>query len=244
MSFLSGIFKTQAAPVLPLPAVNATPKSAPPALVQPAGKTRVLGVDVYHGDPLIDWVKAKATGCQWMYAKASEHGIDSLLQKHTDSAKAAGVLTAAYHFFHANVDGKAQADLYLKATSGLRFNLPAILDWEQGSIDGQSREKQILEAQKWLDAVEAATGRVPWIYMGAALAASLKLPDIFGRYRLIVAHYGIMQNQLKCPTPWASLTGWQFSDAFSMPGVAVGHHIDANYFLGTYNDLLALSVPA
>ncbi|CAK0739625.1 lysozyme [Azospirillaceae bacterium] len=104
--------------------------------IKPQGK--VLGIDVSHYEPPLDWKKAFGGGVRWMYTKASE-GLshkDILLHKHCDDAKAAGVYTGAYHFFHASQPGEPQAEHYLKTVEGMKFDLPHCLDWESRALTG------------------------------------------------------------------------------------------------------------
>lgn len=199
----------------------------------------IQGIDVSHFEPPIDWVKAKSVGIEWCYAKASQgiSFVDETCGAHTGAARAAGVLTAAYHFFMANLDGAVQAGLFLSAVKGMTFDLPFILDWEQGSVQGQSPQAQINEAMKILDQMETASGKIPWIYMGASLAENLKLPPIFARYPLIIARYD--RDMGPVPPPWSSITAWQYTDSASLLGVSEGHTVDSNWFLGSQADLQA-----
>ncbi len=203
----------------------------------------VLGVDVSHYEPAIDWHKAEAGGVQWMYAKASEGvgHIDSMLKSHCSAASAAGIFTGAYHFFHASMDGDEQARLYLRTVQGMDLKLPHCLDWEEGSADGEPRLFQQAEAYKWLSAVEKATGKTPVIYGGESFLRGLQLPSLFARYPLWVAHYGVREIDVHTPTPWPKFTMWQYTDAETIPGLAHGHHVDASYFNGTLQDLKAFA---
>ncbi len=187
---------------------------------------KVLGIDVSHYEPPVDWAKAKAGGVVKMYTKASEGlgHIDVYLHKHADAAKAAGVQTGAYHFFHAGMDGVDQAKIYLKAIEGMSFELPHCLDWEGSSGDGRK------DAKKWLDYVEAATGRLPIIYGGESHFRELALDESFARYPLWMAHYATTEAKLRIPGPWKKLYGWQYTDAETVPGLSSGHHVDANWF--------------
>lgn len=203
----------------------------------------ILGIDTSHYSQQVDWAKAKAGGVQWMYSKASQGSefVDQSLGLHTSGAKAAGILTTAYHFFMANVDGDEQWNVFARTIQGKKFDLPHVLDWEAGSIQGMSPAHQILQAKRWLAASQKYTGKVPWIYMGEDLALSLKLPSEFGAYPLISARYGVKVEQLRIPSPWTKLTAWQYSESAIIPGIKSGHTTDANYFLGSMSDLLAFA---
>ena len=204
----------------------------------PSGK-KTLGIDVSHYEPILDYVKAKAGGVEWMYTKATEGTghIDITLRKHVAAAKPAGLLTGAYHFMHASMDGELQAKIFLSTISGLVLDLPPCLDWESSSGDGLPALKQKVVALQWLDAVEKATGRIPMIYGGEAHLREMNLGDNFARYPLWLAHYGVKEDRLKIPAPWARYTAWQYTDAETVPGLAPGHHVDANWFNGSVEEL-------
>lgn len=203
----------------------------------------ILGLDSSHYTKKIDWVTAKEKGgVQWMYTKGSEgkdmfDHSDGVLAK---AAQQAGVLASFYHFMHANVDGKSQLDMFLESIDGLKFDLPHVLDWEEGSVNGQPKQKQIDVAQVILDGMEKSCGKPPWIYMGRSLAISLSLPSSFSRYPIIVARYGVTEPENDHIPPWAKILACQYSESAIIPGVQGG--VDADIFYGTMGDLLALKV--
>lgn len=224
-NFFSKLFAK--APEAPVPVEPPKPDPKPPITLL----NKQLCIDVSHYEPPVDWVKAKAGGVGLMYAKATEHQTDSLLRAHVSSAHAAGVRCGAYHFFHPNESGRAQALRYLKAVEGLPLTLPHCLDWE--SSNGLSSGDQQREALAWLETVEQETRQTPIIYGGESFLHDLKLPPKFARYHLWMAHYGVNESRLKIPAPWTKLYGWQYTDAEGVPrvyGLAPGHHVDASWF--------------
>lgn len=221
-----------------VPISNVVPIKLP---ANPLGK--VLGIDVSHYEPALSWEKAKASGVLWMLTKASEGTghTDQMLHEHCQAASLAGVLTGSYHFFHASQDGAVQALRYLRAIEGMQFDLPPCLDWESSSADGQPSGIQQREALKWLDIVEKKIGRVPIIYGGESFLRDLKLPGLFARYPLWLAHYGVPENRLHVPAPWKQYWAWQYTDSESVAGLAPGHHVDANWFNGSIEQLKAFA---
>lgn len=211
--------------------------------IKPQTSSRLLGIDVSHYEPPVNWEKARAGGVKFMYTKATEGAghIDKYLRVHADAAKSAGVLNGAYHFFHASIDGLKQAELYLQTVAGMSLDLPHCLDWEGSSGDGLPANAQKLEAKKWLDRVEKATGRVPMIYGGESHLREMGLGPEFERYPLWLAHYGVRESQLRLPQPWKKFTIWQYTDKESVAGLAAGHHVDANWFNGSLDDLRRLA---
>lgn len=225
------------ADIIPIkPIENVSPIELKPVIA------KILGIDVSHFEPALDWNKAKSGGVKFMYTKATEGvaHLDSMLKAHISSARSAGVLAGAYHFFHASMDAKAQASFYLKSIEGMIFDLPHCLDWESGSADGVASAVQKMKARTWLDIVEKATGKVPVIYGGESFLRELVLDSNFARYPLWLAHYGVSEDKIHIPKPWSKYTIWQWTDAGVVPGLAGGRHVDCNYFQGSLIELQSL----
>lgn len=222
-------------PQLPLP-----PELKKPDSSELDGPGRILGIDVSHYEPSIDFALAKTSGVGWMFAKATEGTkfVDALLKQHATNAKTVGIAVGAYHFFRANFSGIDQANFFLQTcnATGLNFDL-LCLDWEQGSGDGVNVNIQKNEALAFLKRIEEATKKTPIIYGGEAFLRDLGLSSDFKRYPLWLAHYGVTEAKLKVPAPWTDWTMWQFTDAGLVKGLAAGHHVDCNYFKGTLADL-------
>ena len=111
-----------------------------------AAGTTVPGIDVSHWDGAIVWSQVAGAGIKWGYAKATEstNYTDPTFATNWSGMKANGVFRGAYHFFHPNLDGKAQADYFLGVVGTLApGDLPPMLDWEvsSGATGGCSRSR-------------------------------------------------------------------------------------------------------
>lgn len=203
----------------------------------------IQGIDLSHFEPALNWKAAKSSGVEWSYTKASDgrEFLDWSREMHTSGARAAGVINGCYHFFRANIDAATQSSLFLGAVKGMHLDLPYILDWEEESVQGQSHSTQISRAMTILQVMENSSKRIPMIYMGLGLAKELNLPEVFAKYPLIVAKY----SSILCPppVPWKSMCAWQYTDSAHVPGVAQGHTVDSNWFLGSMEELKALATP-
>lgn len=200
----------------------------------------ILVLDTSHFSHPINWAEAKAAGVVAMYTKISQGlgFVDPTGHSHVDAAQAQGVLASGYHFLNCVQDGKEQAEFYLKCVAGKKFDFPHVLDWEDGSVNGASSQRQIACAQDWLDTVEAATGKQPIIYSGASFMSEIKLPASFAKYHVILARYGAHPGSV---APWGTnILGWQFSESYKCAGLAPGSTVDANYFYITAEELKAL----
>ena len=179
------------------------------------------GIDVSSYQATIDWAEVKDGGVQFAIAKATE-GVtvqDSSFAANWAGMKSNGVIRGAYHFFHPQDDGAAQADDYLDmvGTLGEPGDLPPLLDFEYTDTlpDGGaflSNAQVIAEAQKFIDEIKARTGLETIIYTYPYYWESLGSPAQFAQYPLWLANYtGATSN---CPTalpPWTGWAIWQWA---------------------------------
>jgi lysozyme len=218
-----------------IPVIPARPSNAANLKVCP-GDNAELGVDVSGYDPGTSWPTLKSGGHSYAFIKASEGitYINPLFAGDWAAAKTAGVLRGAYHYFHADDDPVKQATTFLHTIGELGANdLPAVLDWE--SSDNQTIATQISRAKTWLQLVEAATGRIPIIYVSTSFFNELGNPQGFERYPLFLAEYGV--SCPKVPPPWSTWTFWQYSDQGSVTGIKTSD-VDHDLFNGTLAQLM------
>lgn len=224
---MSGVYPTSSTVPTPVIPIKPTPVSSQMNQII-IGKD--LEIDVSHYEPLPDYKAMMKEGkVKRVYVKATEHAVDSMLVQHVKAAQAAGFPVGAYHFMHASEAGLPQASRYLAAISSLKLELPHCLDWEGGSADGMSSPHQQQVAAEWIDYVERVTGSVVEIYTGESFMNELQVDHRFARNPLWLAHYQTVITRLHIPKPWVALQGWQFTDAYSVAGLATGHHVDASW---------------
>lgn len=210
-------------------------------------ENHLLGIDLSHFEPNVNWDEAKAAGVKWMYSKATDgrEFVDQTLGMHTGGAARAGIPTGAYHFFRGNVPTDVQVNLFLSTVRGKKFSLPYILDWEEAGFEGIHPSQMVSEIKTILvalkvemlkDPVRAADPllHTPWLYTGDEEAAWLNEAD-FGEYPMIIARY---PNPPSLPK-WCKLVAHQFTSGFSIAGLAEGHHCDADVFFGNDAQLKA-----
>lgn len=206
----------------------------------------VPGIDVSYWDSGIDWPKARATGQRFVIVKATEGETytDPTFDDNWLGAKPAGLLRGAYCFFHPNLDPKKQADRFISVVKAMNDNgeLAHALDLEV--TDGVSKDKIIARAKIWLDAVEQAFGRKPFIYSGVSfLQANFSElgggPPAWAKdYPLWLAWY---PNQYTpgmtplMPRGWFNWTIWQYGDKGEVNGINA--KVDLDVFNGTLDDL-------
>lgn len=182
----------------------------------------VLLADVSEWQPDI----ADTTYLRWSQAIV----IRALYGTRVDKAWYGGARREALHAggarfigIYAYITGEditAQARALISLLGKLRPGEKIIADIEEGTGSQQARWVT------WANAVNAALGDPPWDYSGLNFAAAHGLQPVTW-----VAAYGTRE-----PDPPHQL--WQFTDAFTVPGVGT---VDCSVFHGSIDDLAALA---
>jgi len=136
---------------------------------------------------------------------------------HAGGARFVGI----YAYIRADQDITAQAKALINLLGRLRPGEKLIADIEEG--DGSQQARWVT----WAKTVNAALGAPPWDYSGLNYAAAHGLQPVTW-----VAAYGTRE-----PGPPHQL--WQFTDAFTVPGLP--SPVDCSVFHGSIDDLAALA---
>ena len=196
--------------------VQSTAVVAPLNFVTVGPGARILGVDLSRWQSIgeaIDFNRMAAAGVAYAFIKGSD-GLaseDALAIPHVTAwapaAKAAGILVGYYHFARIPVtadpnviiaDAQAQAAQAAGRLAGLggydERTMPYVLDVE-GVNSSISDEMVTLWTFTWMDAMQAATGRVPIMYSYRSFLADRYLQDAatvekFRNYHLWLAQPG------------------------------------------------------
>jgi lysozyme len=200
--------------------------------------TTLTGVDVSHYEGSVDWTQVAASGRTFAIAKATE-GLstrDAQFNANWSGIKQAGMVRAAYHFFHPADDGAMQADAFLAEVGTFGpGDLPPMLDWEV--TDGVSNASNIQEAQKFIDEIMSRTGLQTVIYTYPGYWTSLGDPNQFANLPLWMANFGVSCPSI--PSAWQTWAIWQDSETGSVPGIS--GQCDTDVFNGTLDQLHALA---
>ena len=95
----------------------------------------IKGIDVSHWEPEIEWAKLASQGIYFAFIKATQANFpDPNFASHWAGAKQAGMLRGAYHFLDPRMDGKLQAETFLKTVKLEHGDLPPVLDLEELKI--------------------------------------------------------------------------------------------------------------
>lgn len=176
-------------------------------------------VDLSHHNTIPSSLEpAAGAGILGVVHKATEGSsmVDDKLEARRHLALDAGLLWGTYHFIRpGNVE--AQVANYLEAIAGVTDRRSLyVLDWEDRGVSAD-------DALAFLEAIEAATGRLPVLYTGFALkdaiaagAVSSSAINALTRYGLWLAQYG---PEPELPQGWSELWAWQYTDQGSVPGI-------------------------
>ena len=152
------------------------------------------------------------------------------------------MLRSAYHYFHPNTDGAAQARFFLETLHGDLGELAAALDWE--AADGIAPAQQIEAADSWFSVVDpayASYAAPPFAYSYSSYFSALNLPARYASRPLWLAGY-VPLAKLVIPPPWTKFDLWQNAgDAKtpSVPGISDDLAKDFDVFPGDADELVA-----
>jgi GH25 family lysozyme M1 (1,4-beta-N-acetylmuramidase) len=204
----------------------------------------VQGVDVskyQHDDGrAIDWAAVKRSGQAFAFLKATggSNRVDPWFTREWAAAGRAGMVRGAYHYADPSSNPEAQAALVVQTVGSTReaSNLGIVLDIEDDG--GLAPAALAAWAHRFLDAVEARTGRTPILYTYVYFwQHAMANNRSFGAYPLWLARYA---DQPPAPVAgWSQWTFWQHSSSYRVPGI-VGS-VDHNYLCCSAGTLTALA---
>ncbi len=197
-------------------------------------------VDLYHGDIVSDFNKARIAGILGVIHKASEGSRfqDTQYPLRRPRAQAAGMHWGAYHFLTADPI-EAQVEFFLEHAKPDDKTLVAV-DYEPASKPHVTPNIAML--WDFLTQLEQRLGRKAVIYSGSLLKETLgaKADPFISAHRLWLCEYAPHWN-LHPLTAWEKPWLWQYYDGTThtnfpkdVPGIpgAMGK-VDCNHYDGT-----------
>jgi lysozyme len=199
------------------------------------------GIDVSRHQGLkLDWRSIRNVDkVEYAFCKATEAQgyVDESFARNIAEARAAGVLTGSYHYFHAKRPADLQAENYFKVAGSLDLDLPPVLDFE--SLQGIPVNDAIHRADEFILLTEKLWRRPVLVYTYPSFWLQLQKPSLepLSRYKLSqicrrdlwIAHYGVANPNI--PWPWSSYKFWQY-DGDGGRRLAQGVDCDFNRFNG------------
>jgi lysozyme len=199
-------------------------------------------VDLFHGDDVMSFDEAAASGIWGIIHKATTGatGQDDKYLARRREATDAGLLWGAYHWgTHADV--RSQVDHFISVANPDSSTLVA-LDFERSGDNTMTLD----QAREFLQRVADKLGRKAVIYSGDLVKTKLgnRMDPFFGGHRLWLAHYNAHP---KVQESWSKYWLWQYTDntdglepntVAGIPGDDSGN-LDCNMFAGTREQLKA-----
>ncbi|MGF6882066.1 lysozyme [Nocardia sp. GAS34] len=202
----------------------------------------VTGPDVsswQHVDGrFINWFAVRGSGQSFAMLKATE-GLDYANPYFVQDSllmRAAGVARGTYHFARPALPPEPQAAFYAAAVLGQNgpLDLPPVLDLENSG--GLPPAALIDWTHRYLNTVQALTGRVPIVYTYPRFwRTAMANSNQFTRYPLWIADYS-GHPQPDVPGGWPTWTFWQTTDSARVPGIGGG--TDVNVYSGAQGDFV------
>ncbi|GAA5045773.1 glycoside hydrolase family 25 protein [Nocardia callitridis] len=210
------------------------------AATLPTASAEPRGPDVsswQHVDGrLIDWFAVKRSGHDFAMLKATEglNYVNPYFVPDSVLMRAAGVARGTYHYAHPETSPEAQAALYAATVLGQNgpLDLPPVLDLENSG--GLAPADLINWTHRYLNTVQALTGRVPIVYTYPVFwKTAMADSNEFTQYPLWIADYR-GNPQPEVPGGWSTWTFWQTTDAGRVDGI--GGATDVNLYSGAQGD--------
>ena len=172
----------------------------------------ILGFDKSGYDGTVNWKLAKSKHIDWTSMRVSS-GLDEDKLYKSESIKAllSDVAVVPYHYYiPKRISPQAQADKFLSIVGHTVVRCMIDLEDYQNIVGYKGIATK--ELKIWLDAVELATGKKPFIYTSPNyIKLYLKGETWLSEYPLIIANYGVAYPYV--PDVWTplGLAGWQYT---------------------------------
>lgn len=207
-----------------------------------SAKYEVRGVDVSHHNSFINWNELRKESVTFAYLKSTE-GVghkDRDYRKNYRLAKEAGLKVGTYHFYTFGMDGKKQAQHFIRNSIIKSGDMIPAIDVEHSSINKSC--KTDADLQKMLKELRALEKRLHEHYGKRPVIYTNK--DCYRQY---------IENNFPDNPLWIcdlhnepdvasdKWVIWQFSHTGQISGVV--NDIDLNYYRNSFGDFRNLLIP-
>lgn len=202
----------------------------------------VKGVDVSHHNSFINWDILRQNDVTFVYLKSTEGRShrDQDYRRNYKLAKDAGMKVGTYHFYTFGMDGKKQAEHFIRTSKVKSGDMIPAIDVEHSAINRPTTRKErldkiVLELQRLEQALYEHYGKHPVIYTNN---------DCYKRY--IASHFPknplwICDLDSEPDVARRKWVIWQFSHHGKIQGVV--NEIDLNYYRYSFSDFKKLLMP-
>jgi len=205
----------------------------------------IKGVDFSHWTGKIDFAKLIPHGIEFAIFKAGEiptkskmEFLDGMYQRNIREAKAHGIISGAYYFFHPAIGASRQARHFCNImTMYGKPGLPPVIDAEVTDNMKPADCAKVLKAM--IDYMVSHGSRQPIIYTRNGLWVNqYGNPDWGAEHLFWLAQYNVTLTH-QDPKIKKNIVMWQYTDRLKLPGI--GAALDGNYWLGSEDYLYELA---
>lgn len=190
---------------------------------------------------MVDFEKAVENGIRYVFIKASQSTwLDQDFVLNWASAKRAGLLRGAYHYFTWDKLPDEQAAFFAGVLKNDPGELPPVLDFECRPGAPSDQTRSAMYARMFLERVkrELNMKRMPILYTSPGYWREFGTPETYWReYPLWVAHYTNAPAPM-LPAPWQKYEFWQYTSHGEGPKYGTESlNVDLNWFNGSDAEL-------
>lgn len=196
----------------------------------------IMGMDVSQYQKNIDWIEVSNNpDIEFVFIRSTYGNIkvDPYYHINYDECKKYGIRRASYHYFLPNVDGKVQAEYFIKNAKFEKGDLLPVLDIEKTHKKG--KKILIKEINKFLETVKKELGVDMIIYSYNKFYKD-HLSEHYRSFPLWIAHYKIEDINGRV-NRW---NFWQFTETAIVKGVP--GYVDLNVFNGNSEQLMKYTI--
>ncbi|MDT8888014.1 GH25 family lysozyme [Aquirufa sp. LEPPI-3A] len=184
----------------------------------------VRGLDLSHWNVRVLYDDLDTLDFVFLKVSEGDDRVDDTFEQHYEAFRERDIPVGAYHFFRFDVDGKEQAQHFLKHLDGRRLQLPLVIDVEQHGNRAIPHEKVKKRLHAFMKELKRHTKHQPIFYTNGDGYRDF-IEDEFGNHTLWLSSTNTWRpTMMDC-------TFWQFNiDADLM---AITHRADLNVFRGS-----------
>ncbi len=184
----------------------------------------VRGLDLSHWNGRVIYDNLDSLDFVFLKVSEGDDRVDDTFGQHYQAFRSKEIPVGAYHFFRFDVEGKEQAQHFLRQLDGKRLQLPLVIDVEQHGNRAVAREKVRDRLRAFMKELNKHTAHKPIIYTNGDGYRDFIESD-FDKHTLWLSSTNTWRPAMM------DCTFWQFNiDADLM---AITHRADLNVFRGS-----------
>lgn len=184
----------------------------------------VRGLDLSHWNGRILYDHLGKLDFVFLKVSEGDDRVDPSFNGHYHAFRERDIPVGAYHFFRFDVDGKEQAQHFLRQLDGRHLQLPLVIDVEQHGNQFVGQEKVKIRLREFMQELKKHTRQKPIIYTNG-----------HGYHDFIADDFDHHTIWLSATNTWRPVmmdcTFWQFNIDADLQ--AITHRADLNVFRGS-----------